>query len=101
MVGSGLDLICEGVELLAGEAVEGRWLGDDLVQLQALRDRIDAQFSRRLGEFDARGDADADGQRSTVGWLAAACRMDPADAGRAVRTARAMRRLGTVRDAWE
>ncbi len=96
-----MDLIAEGLAALAGEPVEGRWLGEDLIRLLSLRDRIDAQFSRRLEVFDARGDGVADGHRCTVGWLADRCRMDPADATRAVRTARALRSLPAVQDAWE
>ncbi len=97
MVGSGIDLIAEGVEMLAGEPVEGRWLGDELVGLFGLVDRLRAQCSRRLGEFDGRGDAHGDGHRATVGWLADRCRMDPADASRAVQTARALRGLGSIK----
>ena len=56
MVGSGIDLLSEALEALAGDEVEGRWLGDELVALYGLADRLRAQCSRRADVFGARGD---------------------------------------------
>ena len=101
MASSGVELIAEGAMALAAEDIEGRWLGDELIQLRSLLDRCEAQWSRRVEVFDGRGDGHADGHRSTVGWLADRCRQDVGDATREVRAARALRTLPNVKDAWE
>ena len=49
MASSGVDLIAEGIAALAGEEIEGRWLGDDLIGLFGLVDRLRAECSRRVG----------------------------------------------------
>ena len=46
MASSGVDLIAEGVLALAAEEIEGRWLGDDLISLFGLVDRLQAECSR-------------------------------------------------------
>jgi hypothetical protein len=96
-----VELIAEAVDALAADDVDGRWLGDELIAMRGFIDRLEAQWSRRLAAFDARGDGKADGHRSTVGWLAGSCRMDARDASAAVHTARALRELSTIKAAWE
>src|SRR4051794_9463240 len=97
----GFTLADEAVALLAADDLDGRYLGDELIDLYALINRLEAQASRRLAHFDARGDGLADGHKSTTGWLAAKTRMHPAEAGRAVRVARLERHLPDITDLWE
>ena len=97
----GLTELGESVALLALDDVGGRDLGDELVELCRLRSMLDAQISRRVRAFDARGDAINGGHRSTAAWLMDHCRYRPADAYREVRVARAMRDLEAIRDLWE
>jgi hypothetical protein len=100
-VADGIALAGEAIDALAAEAIDSHYLGDELVQLYQLIDRLQAQASRRLAVFDGRGDGQADGFKSTSGWLASRCRKHPADAARAVRVARLERHLPDLTDLWE
>ncbi len=62
-------------------------LGSDLVELRRALDRLQAEFVRRLGEFDRRGGADADAL-PTGAWLRHRCRMSPGAAASHVAVAR-------------
>jgi hypothetical protein len=100
-VADALALASEALDALAAETIDDHHLGDELVALYALIDRLQAQASRRLAVFDGRGDGAADGFKSTVAWLVGRCRKHPADAARAVRTARLERHVPDITDLWE
>ena len=74
-------------------------LADDLRELAMLRNRVDAEFARRLGAFDARGAAAADGAFSTAAWLRINCLMSPATASSRVHLARQLHGGGPLADA--
>ncbi len=97
----GLVELAEGISLLGIDDVSGRDLGDELVELFRLRSMLDAQVSRRVRAFDARGDCVHGGHRTAAAWLMDHCRARPADAYREVRVARAMGDLDAIRMAWE
>ena len=58
-----------------------------LLELQAIRNRLDAVEARLTGEWDARRCWTDDGARAAKAWLGAKCRIAPATAGRRVATA--------------
>ena len=76
----GLVELAEGVALLGIDDVSGRDLGGELVELFRLRAMLDAEVSRRVRAFDARGDAVNGGHKSTAAWLMDHCRCRPPDA---------------------
>jgi hypothetical protein len=87
--------LASAVDELAGEDVTGLPAADlaaELVELRRQVDRLEAQWLRRLAAFDARGGATTAGRATTAAWLRAACRLTPAAAAAAVRTARALHR---------
>jgi hypothetical protein len=69
--------------LLAGTA-----LGDRIVRLEALLARLFAHQSACVSVFDARGDAQAGGARSTQAWLRRRARLSPGEASARVGLAR-------------
>ena len=71
-----------------------------LVELQAIRNRLDAVEARLTGQWDARRCWQDDGARTAKAWLGSRCRVAPATAGRRVATARAMRDMQHTADAW-
>ena len=97
----GLAELFDALELLAGDTVDDRNLGGELVDLYRARDMLHAQLSRRLLVFDRRGDALGDGFKSTSGWLIANCRVSRGTATRDVRVARHLDCLDQVRGLWE
>ena len=76
---------------LAAAEVDGRptsVLADDLRALQEARNRVDAEFVRRLAVFDARGGAGVEHAASTQSWLRGECRLSASAAAGHVRVAR-------------
>jgi hypothetical protein len=66
-----------------------------------LRSRLDAQVSRRVAAFDASREWELDGKRSAVAWLAHAWRASNGAAQREVKTARQVRAMAVVAQAWQ
>jgi len=54
-------------------ARDGVTLGEDLVGIRRQIDRLEAEFARRLSEFDRKRGYVADGASSVVAWLRARC----------------------------
>jgi hypothetical protein len=75
--------------------------GSELRELYVLRERLDAQISRRLACFDVRGLCEADGLPSTQSWLRSQVRMAPSTASAEVKTSRGLRALPATAAAWE
>ena len=79
------------LDQLAGEELAGlpvAALGEDVVTLGIARNRLEAEFARRLVAFDRGGGAAAAGAASTAAWLRHQARLAPGPAAAWVRTAR-------------
>src|SRR5674476_898285 len=79
------------LDQLAGEELAGLpvgALGEDVVALGIARNRLEAEFARRLVAFDRGGGAAAAGAASTAAWLRHRARLAPGAAAAWVRTAR-------------
>ena len=79
------------LDQLAGEELAGlpvAALGEDVVALGVARNRLEAEFARRLVAFDRGGGAAAAGAASTAAWLRHRARLAPGPAAAWVRTAR-------------
>ena len=92
--------LAAAIDELANAELVGR-LGTELIELERLRARLDAQISRRVGEFDRSLECTLSGHRSAAAWLGERCRVGSIDAHARVRVARQVRECGQVRDAWE
>src|SRR5262249_20958732 len=68
-------------------------LGDDLRRIRCAVDRLEAEFSRRLGRFDSDHGWVPDGNASTAGWLSVQCRIARSTAWERVRQARRLTEL--------
>ncbi len=73
---------------------------DELAEVIALRDRLDAHIARAAGEFDAAKLWELDGETSLTGWLKAHARMYGGDAARLSRLAGRMRSHPVTAQAW-
>jgi hypothetical protein len=81
---------------LASEEVDGvggHELGDELVCMCRLMDRLEAEFVRRVERFDRGRGALSEGAVSTVSWLRATCGLTGGGAAERVRMARMLARL--------
>src|SRR5674536_344014 len=79
------------LDQLAGEELAGlpvAALGEDVVALGVARNRLEAEFARRLVAFDRGGGAAPAGAASTAAWLRHRARLAPGPAAAWVRTAR-------------
>src|SRR4051794_20580842 len=83
-----VERIEQGVDALAEERVTGRSLRDELVVLERLRSRLDAEVARRLVAFDLSVEWSADGARSAAAWLVAKTRCASSGAHHRVHVAR-------------
>ncbi|HEX6310789.1 MAG TPA: DUF222 domain-containing protein [Acidimicrobiia bacterium] len=86
--------LASAIDELAGQDLDGvavAQLGADLVELARQRERLEAEWLRRLQRFDAAGGCAGDGGLSTAAWVRARCRLAPGEACERVRVAR---RLG-------
>src|SRR5262245_31846259 len=93
LTGTLAELQAEDVSRLPGPA-----LAQDLVELHRLRNLLDAQITRRVGQFDRSCGYAASGALSAAAWLRWACRLSPAAASEQVRLARQLPELpGTAR----
>ena len=66
-------------------------LGDRIVRLEAMLARLTAHQVACIGVFDARGDAQASGARSSQAWLRRRARLSPGEASARVGLARRLR----------
>ena len=78
----------EDLDALSREAI-----GEQLPELFALRNRLDAQIQRRLARFDKLQGYAADRALSAQAWLRWRCRLSPSEASERVKVAREMLRL--------
>lgn len=74
--------------------------GDALAEVIALRDRLDAQISEALGEFDAAELFELDGAVSTISWLRSRAGQSNRAATRIATTAKRLRRCPVTRGTW-
>jgi hypothetical protein len=85
-------------------AIEGLHVpvgGDALAGALGLRDRLDARLCAAVCAFEDTSEWDRiDGCASLAAWLRTVARLTPADASRLARTARRLRHLPTLLDAW-
>jgi Domain of unknown function (DUF222)/HNH endonuclease len=70
------------------DGVDGHELGDELVCMRRLMDRLEAEFVRRVERFDRGRGALSEGAVSTVSWLRATCGLTGGGAADRVRMAR-------------
>jgi hypothetical protein len=78
------------------EAIEGLDVpvdGAAIVQVLALRDRLDARIAEAVGAFDAAGLWDIDGATSMTAWLRASADMTRQSANRLAILGRRLRQL--------
>ena len=101
MMPGGIELLEKAVAELAGEDVCRPGLGPELVDLLRVRSMFDAQISRRVREFEVRGEAILDGHKHPGAWLTANCRIGRGEAYRIVRRAIGMAHLDRIRTSWE
>lgn len=73
------------------DEVDSTSLLTDLTALRGLIDQAECEWLRRVGEVHARGAADTVGAGSTTAFLRGTVLLSPSEAGRAVRTASALR----------
>jgi hypothetical protein len=88
---------------LAGEqlgTLDGAALGAGLVELRRAIDRLEADWLRRLAEFDRREAWRKDGALSPTSWLRIACRLAPGAARERVTVAERLERLPVTRTAF-
>jgi len=93
-----VDLLRSGVAALAAESpasLDDSTLAAQLTELRRLIDQVEAEWQRRLGEFDGRGAA-AGTAASTASWLRATCRLSPGVARDRVELARRLPDLPKV-----
>jgi uncharacterized protein DUF222 len=79
------ELEAEDLDGLTGEA-----LAEQLPDLFALRNRLDAQIQRRLARFDKLEGYSADNALSAQAWLRWKCRLTAGEASERVKVARRM-----------
>jgi hypothetical protein len=88
---SRVERLADFVDDVAAEDIDGladAALGNDLVSLRRVLDRIEAEFIRRLERFDRQHGALAEGAVSTVSWLRSTCGLTAGAAADRVRMAR-------------
>ena len=99
--GDGFDRLGAAVDGVVGERIEQRSagrLGEDLVAIRRQIDRLEAEFSRRLGRFETLGGHRADGAASVVAWLRERCGLSGGGASARVEVARQLAVLPDARD---
>lgn len=96
----GVDRLRVALERLASEDLPAR-VGPELVELEELRSRLDAQISRRLERFDRGLEHTLESHRSPASWLSEKVRAGRGDAHSRVRVARQLSNCPMIRAAWE
>jgi hypothetical protein len=79
------DFEAEELDDLSGEAI-----GEQLPELFAMRNRLDAQIQRRVARFDKLQGYSAGGALSAQSWLRWKCHLSPSEASERVKVAREM-----------
>ena len=92
--------LASAIDELANAEVSGR-VGAELIELERLRARLDAQVSRRVAAFDRTLEYTLSGHRSAAAWLGERCRVASIEGHGRVRVAREMAECEPTRTAWE
>ena len=95
-----IEWLGSAIDLLAEAELGGR-VGPELIALEGLRARLDAQICRRLERFDRSVEHALSGHRSAAGWLGEQCRVGSIEAHARVRVARQVRDCDETRGLWE
>jgi hypothetical protein len=74
--------------------------GESLLGLLRQVERLEAGVTRAMAAFDAGRTWEADGARSAAAWLATRARLPAGECRRQVQTARQLRHLPLVEEAW-
>jgi hypothetical protein len=82
-------------------AIPTSQLGDDIQEIVRARNRLDAQLSRRVGEFDRRQGHVGDGAVSTGSWLRWKTGMSEGGARRSVKVSRDLTAMPATSEAFE
>src|SRR5438128_6882873 len=90
----------EAIDELAAVDLRYGSVGEELLALERARARLDAEFARRLREFDRSCEWSAHGSRSAAAFLVANTRCARGDAHRRVRVARDIEALEQTASAW-
>src|SRR5437868_11068047 len=90
----------QALDELAADDIVGVAQRDVLTELDRARARLDAEVSRRLGEFDRQGEHRVLGYRSAAGFLQGRMRCARFDAYRRVRGARHVAAMPTISALW-
>ena len=97
----GVERLRAAIDELTAADVRGLGQRDDVAELWWELARLEAQFSRRLGEFDLSVEWAVDGSRSAAGWLVKNVRAGKGEAYHRVKVARQTARMPSTRVAWE
>ncbi len=95
-----LERLASAIDELASTELPGR-VGPELIELERLRARLDAQVSRRVAVFDRSLECTLSGHRSAAAWMADRCRVAAVEGHARVRVARQMAECDSARRAWE
>lgn len=98
---SGLLSALDELALADVSGVPAAALGSEITELTSLRNRLDAEISRRVEAFDRQGFCAADGAPSTQSWLRGRARLAPSAASVEVSNARGLRDLPATAAAWQ
>jgi Domain of unknown function (DUF222) len=96
-----VDDLRAAIDELAGAEIVGLSQREDLAALWCELARLEAQFARRLGEFDRSVEWSVDGARSAASWLIAKGRAGSGDAHHRVKVARQIAGMPVAWAAWE
>ncbi len=80
--------------------LDGRRLGEALIDTRALKDRVEAIFVDGLRRFDQAGDFIADGAIDVIAWLRSRCKVSGAEAAQRVGVARQLEQLPITQQAF-
>ncbi|MGH9026200.1 MAG: DUF222 domain-containing protein [Acidimicrobiia bacterium] len=98
-----MSVLWSGIDELAGEdpdAIDLSTLGQDIVMLGIVGERIEAERVRRLAAFDRRGGYADEGSVSTASWLVARSYLAPGAAKQRVELSRRLEKLPKVAEAF-
>jgi Domain of unknown function (DUF222) len=97
----GLEALTEAINGLIDEGVESHADEESVKCLVLQMTRLDSLTTKAIGAYDTSGDWALHGAKTCGSWLAVACRLPRAAAGRMVRRARHLRHLPIVSQAFE
>ncbi len=96
----GVEQLRTAINALAAADIVGVSQRDELVSLWRELTRLEAQFTRRVGELDTSVEWSVDGSRSAAGWLVANMRLASGDAHHRVKVARQIAQMPDADAAW-